>query len=81
MPAYFLWTVFQRNINSLNILRSSLSVDRDGAGVTPGLRRRRERAERHRSFLKEQQEAAAAVAAAANGFHLNGAEKREELGK
>ncbi|XP_065361079.1 uncharacterized protein Fhos [Calliphora vicina] len=39
---------------------------RDGAGVTPGLRRRRERAERHRSFLKEQQEVAAAVAA--NGF-------------
>ncbi|XP_037722324.1 FH1/FH2 domain-containing protein 3 isoform X5 [Drosophila subpulchrella] len=32
---------------------------RDGAGVTPGLRRRRERAERHKSFLKEQQEAAA----------------------
>ncbi|XP_032593216.1 FH1/FH2 domain-containing protein 3 isoform X3 [Drosophila grimshawi] len=32
---------------------------RDGAGVTPGLRRRRERAERHKSFLKEQGEAAA----------------------
>ncbi|XP_034110665.1 FH1/FH2 domain-containing protein 3 isoform X3 [Drosophila albomicans] len=32
---------------------------RDGAGVTPGLRRRRERAERHKSFLKEQEEAAA----------------------
>ncbi|XP_073837879.1 formin homology 2 domain containing isoform X11 [Musca autumnalis] len=51
---------------------------RDGAGVTPGLRRRRERAERHRSFLKEQQEAAAAAVAAANGY-LNGLEKREEL--
>ncbi|XP_030572749.1 uncharacterized protein LOC115771272 isoform X2 [Drosophila novamexicana] len=32
---------------------------RDSAGVTPGLRRRRERAERHKSFLKEQEEAAA----------------------
>ncbi|XP_073837870.1 formin homology 2 domain containing isoform X4 [Musca autumnalis] len=53
---------------------------RDGAGVTPGLRRRRERAERHRSFLKEQQEAAAAAVAAANGY-LNGLEKREELGQ
>uniref|UniRef100_T1PH97 Formin-like protein n=1 Tax=Musca domestica TaxID=7370 RepID=T1PH97_MUSDO len=54
---------------------------RDAAGVTPGLRRRRERAERHRSFLKEQQEAAAAAVAAAtaaNGY-LNGLEKREEL--
>lgn len=30
----------------------------DGAGVTPGLRRRRERAERQKSFLREQQEAA-----------------------
>ncbi|XP_059220036.1 uncharacterized protein LOC106092475 isoform X3 [Stomoxys calcitrans] len=53
---------------------------RDAAGVTPGLRRRRERAERHRSFLKEQQEAAAAAVAAANGY-LNGLEKREELGQ
>lgn len=51
---------------------------RDGAGVTPGLRRRRERAERHRSFLKEQQEVAAAVAA--NGF-MNSADKREDMGK
>ncbi|XP_067646528.1 FH1/FH2 domain-containing protein 3 isoform X9 [Eurosta solidaginis] len=32
---------------------------RDGVGVTPGLRRRRDRAERHKSFLKEQQEAVA----------------------
>lgn len=31
-----------------------------GVGVTPGLRRRRERAERQKSFLREQQEAAAA---------------------
>lgn len=29
------------------------------AGVTPGLRRRRERAERQKSFLREQQEAVA----------------------
>ncbi|XP_055315363.1 FH1/FH2 domain-containing protein 3 isoform X3 [Sitodiplosis mosellana] len=32
----------------------------ESAGVTPGLRRRRERAERQKSFLREQQEAAAA---------------------
>lgn len=32
----------------------------ENAGVTPGLRRRRERAERQKSFLREQQEAAAA---------------------
>lgn len=32
---------------------------RDGAGVTPGLRRRRERAERQKSFMREQQEALA----------------------
>uniref|UniRef100_A0A0A9WQT4 FH1/FH2 domain-containing protein 3 n=1 Tax=Lygus hesperus TaxID=30085 RepID=A0A0A9WQT4_LYGHE len=31
--------------------------DVNGVGVTPGLRRRRERAERHKSFIKEQQEA------------------------
>ena len=47
---------------------------RDNAGVTPGLRRRRERAERHKSFLKEQQEAAAKGIFAA-------LEKREEGGK
>lgn len=32
----------------------------ENAGVTPGLRRRRERAERQKSFLREQQEVAAA---------------------
>jgi len=42
--------------------------------VTPGLRRRRERAERHKSFLKEQQEAAA------NGIFA-ALEQREGLGK
>ncbi|XP_059614481.1 FH1/FH2 domain-containing protein 3 isoform X3 [Phlebotomus argentipes] len=31
---------------------------REGAGVTPGLRRRRERAERQKSFMREQQDAA-----------------------
>lgn len=33
---------------------------REGPGVTPGLRRRRERAERQKTFIREQQEAAAA---------------------
>ncbi|XP_023159307.1 FH1/FH2 domain-containing protein 3 isoform X6 [Ceratitis capitata] len=45
---------------------------RDGVGVTPGLRRRRERAERHKSFLKEQQEAVA------NGIYA-ALERREEI--
>lgn len=36
--------------------RVSVSVD---VGVTPALRRRRERAERQRSFIREQQEATA----------------------
>ncbi|XP_039966029.1 FH1/FH2 domain-containing protein 3 isoform X4 [Bactrocera tryoni] len=45
---------------------------RDGVGVTPGLRRRRERAERHKSFLKEQQEAVA------NGIFA-ALERREEI--
>lgn len=48
--------------------------NREGAGVTPGLRRRRERAERQKSFMKEQQEAVA------NGI-LAAFEKRDELGK
>ncbi|XP_037940117.1 FH1/FH2 domain-containing protein 3-like isoform X5 [Teleopsis dalmanni] len=52
--------------NGLVLDRKSL----DSAGVTPGLRRRRERAERHKSFLREQQEAAA------NGI-LAALEKRE----
>ncbi|XP_055689888.1 uncharacterized protein LOC129793707 isoform X3 [Lutzomyia longipalpis] len=34
---------------------------REGAGVTPGLRRRRERAERQKSFMREQQDAATRV--------------------
>ncbi|XP_054734934.1 uncharacterized protein LOC129242362 isoform X2 [Anastrepha obliqua] len=47
---------------------------RDSVGVTPGLRRRRERAERHKSFLKEQQEAVA------NGIFA-ALERREEMGQ
>nr|XP_036217837.1 FH1/FH2 domain-containing protein 3 isoform X7 [Bactrocera oleae] len=47
---------------------------RDAVGVTPGLRRRRERAERHKSFLKEQQEAVA------NGIFA-ALERREEIGQ
>lgn len=37
----------------------AISAPREGAGVTPGLRRRRERAERQKSFMREQQEAVA----------------------
>ena len=37
-----------------------LKTNREGAGVTPGLIRRRERAERQKTFMREQQEAAAA---------------------
>lgn len=50
------------------------ALARDGAGVTPGLRRRRERAERHKSFLREQEEAAANGSFAAR-------ELRESYGK
>jgi len=49
---------YESNFHSLNIYKYFF-IARDGAGVTPGLRRRRERAERHKSFLKEQEEAAA----------------------
>lgn len=38
----------------------TMKSTREGAGVTPGLRRRRERAERQKTFIREQQEAAAA---------------------
>lgn len=55
-------------------LSLSLYAARDGAGVTPGLRRRRERAERHKSFLREQEEAAA------NGIFA-ARELRESYGK
>lgn len=50
-------------------------VDRSAAGVTPALRRRRERAERHRSFLKEQE------AAAANCLQTLKANQRKDFGK
>lgn len=49
--------------------------DRGGAGVTPALRRRRERAERHRSFLKEQE------AAALNSLQNAQVDQREQFGK
>lgn len=48
--------ICQRALFGSEGLFSSFAVD---AGVTPGLRRRRERAERQRSFIREQQEATA----------------------
>lgn len=47
------------NSNELNDVFRDKTI-RDGPGVTPGLRRRRERNERQKTFLREQQEAAAA---------------------
>lgn len=48
------------------------------AGVTPALRRRRERAERQRSFMREQQESAALL----RGPAQNEEDKNEnELGE
>ncbi|XP_071057371.1 FH1/FH2 domain-containing protein 3 isoform X1 [Onthophagus taurus] len=45
------------DINNLNLNGSYKDSNKAGdAGVTPALRRRRERAERQRSFMKEQQE-------------------------
>lgn len=46
------------------------------AGVTPALRRRRERAERQRSFIREQQESAAILRAT-----LDNNKQEEENGK
>lgn len=46
--------------NSCLVLPTILAGD---AGVTPALRRRRERAERQRSFIREQQETAATLKA------------------
>lgn len=50
------------NSNDLNgVFKDVRDKAREGgAGVTPGLRRRRERAERQKSFIREQQEAASA---------------------
>ncbi|XP_037039669.1 FH1/FH2 domain-containing protein 3 isoform X5 [Bradysia coprophila] len=47
------------NSGELNDVFGIAKGNRDGAGVTPGLRRRRERAERQKTFMREQQEAAA----------------------
>ncbi len=47
------------NSGELNDVFGIPKGNRDGAGVTPGLRRRRERAERQKTFMREQQEAAA----------------------
>lgn len=47
------------NSGELNDVFGISKGSRDGAGVTPGLRRRRERAERQKTFMREQQEAAA----------------------
>lgn len=47
------------NSGELNDVFGIPKANRDGAGVTPGLRRRRERAERQKTFMREQQEAAA----------------------
>lgn len=48
------------NSGELNDVFGVTKGAHENAGVTPGLRRRRERAERQKSFLREQQEAAAA---------------------
>lgn len=50
------------NSNELNDVFGGITAKgpHENAGVTPGLRRRRERAERQKSFMREQQEAVAA---------------------
>lgn len=48
------------NSGELTDVFNKVKTNRESAGVTPGLRRRRERAERQKTFMKEQQEAAAA---------------------
>lgn len=53
----------------------SAVVPREGAGVTPGLRRRRERAERQKSFMREQQDAAA------SGYRFGSVADESEHGK
>lgn len=49
------------NSGELNDVFGVSKGNHENAGVTPGLRRRRERAERQKSFLREQQEAAAGI--------------------
>ncbi|XP_057319760.1 FH1/FH2 domain-containing protein 3 isoform X3 [Microplitis mediator] len=53
-------------------LNGSYKENKDDAGVTPALRRRRERAERQRSFIREQQEATANMRASIG--NLDGSE-------
>lgn len=50
------------NSGELNDVFNVAKLNRESAGVTPGLRRRRERAERQKTFIREQQEAAVAAA-------------------
>lgn len=54
---------------------STVAVPREGAGVTPGLRRRRERAERQKSFMREQQDAVA------SGYRFGSVADESEHGK
>lgn len=49
------------NSGELNDVFNVAKQNRESAGVTPGLRRRRERAERQKTFMREQQEFAAAA--------------------
>lgn len=53
-------------------LNGSYKENKDDVGVTPALRRRRERAERQRSFIREQQEATANMRASIG--NLDGSE-------
>lgn len=49
------------NSGELNDVFNAAKHNRESAGVTPGLRRRRERAERQKTFMREQQETTAAA--------------------
>lgn len=66
MPKYHNQTLDEDSSSSTNSgeMNEVFGITKGGphenAGVTPGLRRRRERAERQKSFMREQQEAAAA---------------------
>lgn len=58
-------------------LNGSYKENKDDAGVTPALRRRRERAERQRSFIREQQEATANMRASIG--NLDGSEGERNI--
>lgn len=51
------------NSGELNDVFNVTKQNRESAGVTPGLRRRRERAERQKTFIREQEDAVAAASA------------------